>query len=95
VLLPSLTSLQDKAFAELKLLEGTAEVGDEFILLSDSIAAWYLRNTEGSEHERNELLALLGKRDFDGLEQLVRTSQRSGVMRNDDVVVMRIVAIRE
>jgi hypothetical protein len=90
VLLPSLASLQDKAFADLKLLKGTAEVGDEFILLSDAIAAWFLRNTEDSQHERNEFLSLLSRRECDGLEQLVRGSQRCGTMRNDDVVVMRI-----
>jgi hypothetical protein len=94
MLLPSLSSLQDNAFAELKRLDGTAEEGDEFILLSDAIAAWYLRNTEGSEHERSELLALLSGRDCDGLEQLVRRSQRLGTMRNDDVVVMRIATAR-
>jgi Protein phosphatase 2C len=94
MLLPSLPSLQDKAFAELKRLEGTAEEGDEFILLSDSIAAWYLRNTQDSVQERNQLLSLMSKRESSGLEQLVRGSQRRGTMRNDDVVVMRIVPVR-
>lgn len=94
MLLPSLASLQEKAFAELKLLEGTAEPGDEFILLSDAIAAWYLRQTDDSERERSELLSLLSGRDCDGLEQLVRSSQHRGTMRNDDVVAVRIAATR-
>jgi hypothetical protein len=94
ILLPSLTSLQDAAFAGLKLLEGTLEEGDEFILLSDAIAAWYLGNTENSQRDRSELLRLLSMRDCDGLEELVRDSQRRGTMRNDDVVVMRIAVAR-
>jgi hypothetical protein len=94
MLLPSLASLQDKAFSKLKLLQGTAEEGDEVILLSDSIAAWYLRDTQESESERKEFLSLLSKRGCDGLERLVRELQHRGTMRNDDVVVMRIAAVR-
>jgi hypothetical protein len=94
ILLPSLTSLQDEALAELKHLEGTAEPGDEFLLLSDAIAAWYLRNANGSGKDRSELMAFLKGRDCVGLEQLVRRSQHDGTMRNDDVAAMRIVTSR-
>lgn len=94
VLLPSLPSLQEKAFAELKLLEGTAEVGDEFMLLSDAIAAWYLRDTESAKQERRELRALLDKRACDGLKELIRSSRNHGHMRNDDIAVLRIAAAR-
>jgi hypothetical protein len=94
VLLPSLGSLQGRAFAELKTLEGTAEAGDEFLLLSDAIAAWFLRKTAGSEDERGELRALLSRRECGGLEQLIRRSRHRGTMRNDDVVALRIAAVR-
>jgi hypothetical protein len=94
VLLPSLGSLQEKAFAELKVFEGTAEEGDEFVLLSDAIAAWYLRKTDDSEYERGKLRSLLRGRERGELEQLVRSSRHRGTMRNDDVVALRIAAVR-
>jgi hypothetical protein len=94
VLVPSLGWLQEKAFAELKVLEGTAEEGDEFLLLSDAIAAWYLRKTDASEQERGKLRSLLKGRDREELEKLVRNSRHQGTMRNDDVVALRIAAVR-
>jgi hypothetical protein len=94
VLVPSLGWLQEKAFAELKVLEGTAEEGDEFLLLSDAIAAWYLRNTDDSEHERGKLRSLLRRREREELEQFVRSSRHLGAMRNDDVAALRIAAVR-
>lgn len=94
VLLPSLASLQTRAFTELKLLEGTAEGGDEFILFSDAIAAWYLRNTDDSQHERNKLRALLSRRACDELETFIRGLRSRGTLRNDDIVVVRIATAR-
>jgi hypothetical protein len=94
VLVPSLTSLQDKAFGGLKVLEGMAELGDEFFLLSDAIAAWYLRDCDDSEREKHQIRVLLRERDCTGIEQLIRNCRTRGTMRNDDVVVVRISTAR-
>jgi hypothetical protein len=90
VLIPSMASLQSKAFAGMGVLEGTAQEGDEFLLLSDAIAAWYLEGIEDSDEQRVLLRSLMSSHKHDETALLIQTLRSQGKMRNDDVTVVRI-----
>jgi hypothetical protein len=90
ILIPSLTSLQSEAFANVGVVEGTGKEGDEFFLLSDAIAAWYLRADEDSYAEKISLRSLLSSQKHDDITLLIQTLRSQRRIRNDDVTIVRI-----
>lgn len=83
VLISSKPAKNQVAFSKLKYTSGTCLSGDRFYLMTDAIAAWFLR-----EHERGEApWSALEASDF---EDLVSRLRREGLMRNDDVTVTSI-----
>ena len=90
VLIPSLASLQSEAFANVGVVEGTSKQGDEFFLLSDAIAAWYLGGAEDSGEEKILLRSLLSSKKHDEIVLLIQTLRSQRKLRNDDVTIVRI-----
>lgn len=83
VLLCSNPAKNRLALAKLKIASGTVLPGDVFYLMTDALAAWFLR-----EHERGGApWAALDALDF---RELVSDLRRQGLMRNDDVTVTSI-----
>lgn len=71
------------ALGKLKVTSGTYHPGDVFYLMTDALAAWFLR-----EHERCDApWTLLDALDF---EDLVTGLRQEGLMRNDDVTMTSI-----
>lgn len=90
VLLPSLSFLQSEAFANVEVVEGTSKPGDEFFLLSDAVAAWYLQISEDSDKEKISLRSLLSSQKNEEIALLIQTLRSQRRMRNDDVTIVRV-----
>jgi hypothetical protein len=69
--------------AHVDQIRGTWEAGDEFYLMTDAIACWFLSAMEEGESPERVLLHL---EQFDEWIE----SLRDGRMRNDDVTILRI-----
>ncbi len=69
--------------------EGTFEIGDTFLLVTDAVAAWFLEAQAGGRGSsaKHLLFEATSRHDFDGR---VRDLRNDGSMRNDDVTVMQI-----
>ena len=87
-LLSSRTPHNEQTLTRVTRHEGTWRVGDVFYLLTDALAAWFLRETEQKRHPCKILDAHLGSAtDF---AQWTDEQRRSGALRNDDVTIVRI-----
>ncbi len=88
-LLPT-TATDDVAdLPALRFTEGTAEVGDSLLIMTDALAQWALRNEAG---ERPPWAWLLGATGTD-LDGVVGTCRADGSMVDDDVTLARITIL--
>jgi hypothetical protein len=94
ILAPSNHARLDAAMDQVVIKDGRARAGDVFLLLTDAIAAWYLRAVNSSPELAREFDASLASTDDRGLEALISRCRASGSLRNDDVAAIRI-AIRD
>lgn len=69
---------------------GNAALRDSFWLLTDAIAAWYLRMSVEDPPRVDELAQLLDTNDTRGFERFVERERADKSLRNDDVAVLRI-----
>ncbi len=69
---------------------GNADLHDSFWLLTDAIAAWYLRMSLEDPSRIDELAKLLDANDSPGFERFVERERADKSLRNDDMAVMRI-----
>lgn len=83
--------------ASLVLKEGGWECGDQFYLMTDAVAAWFLWATENSESPWEIVRdldaadeATAGKFGLRSFRQWVDCARAQGLMRNDDVTLYRI-----
>lgn len=90
-LVPSLDLIQTDALAALRVESGPAETGDVFLLLSDAVAAWYLRAFAGLDHAAVQLDSLLDHSDTDELMLLFDEARGTNQCSNDDIAILRIV----
>lgn len=66
--------------------EAPWRAGDVFFLLTDALAAWFLRQVEAKRHPWKELEVLVGNpADF---AEWVKEQRRGGTLRNDDVTAV-------
>jgi len=68
----------------------TVQSGDRFLLLTDAMAAWYLRSFRTEPTEALNFEELLAKGCDDEVRQLVTQRRIDGVLKNDDVAAMLI-----
>jgi len=90
LLVPSLGLLQDAGLRNIVVDSGVLESGDVLLLLSDAVAAWYLRLAESGDRARCCFEELLMADREDELEQLFSKERRTGRIKNDDIAVLRI-----
>lgn len=88
-LLSSNPSRNQGAQEHLQRLEGTWEPGDAWYLMTDALAAWFLRRAELGERPWTVLRALEAPGLF---AAWVDEERLSGQMRNDDVTLLRLDA---
>jgi hypothetical protein len=85
-LLSTQRSITEQYIGKLVTYEGIWQTGDTFLLMTDAIAAWFLREGEQGT-EPWEFLAALDERRF---AQFVHETQTRRLMRTDDVTVFMI-----
>jgi len=93
ILVPSLAPLQDRMAENFATSDGAFEVNDEFLLLTDAVAAWYL-DSEKPESSKSLAMSLLASSRYPELENHFQDLRARGEMRNDDVTIVRIL-VRE
>lgn len=78
----------ERDIARLTTVQGTWRRGDQFLLLTDAIAAWFLREVEQGRQPW-ETLNSVDKGSFESFVELCRDQR---LMRNNDVTVLRLTA---
>ena len=71
------------------LREGSWTAGDSLYLLTDALAAWFLRAVEAGEHPWETLSEF---RDIEPFRAWILERRAGGEMRNDDVTLVRVHA---
>jgi hypothetical protein len=94
ILLPSKASKQRQALDLIRRAEGTALSGDDFVLLSDAVGYWFLRQREDGNCDEMSLFDKLTESDdIQGLETFFEELRSTGKIRNDDVAILRIMIV--
>lgn len=76
--------------ATLRFDSGFARRGDRFLLLSDSVAQWFLRSYGAGVRDCNYFEGLLAKGLVEELDIFFDGMRASAAMKNDDIAVLRI-----
>jgi len=76
----------------LRTATGTAQTGDAFYLVTDTLAQWFL-----ADHDRGEKpwIALDGINTAHDLDAFVSTSRATRLLKNDDVTLVSIVIVAD
>ena len=90
VLLPSNRNGQKTTLEKVEIRSAPVEPGDSFFLLTDAIAAWFLRTARSAPEEITRLEQMLHCGAHDGLAGLVDEARSNGSLRNDDVGIIRV-----
>jgi hypothetical protein len=89
ILLPSKAVKQQGIADDFTIATGQAQPGDVFFLLSDAIAAWYLRAMMAVDSSRaKQFERLVAEEDRVGLQEVIAWDKRT--LRNDDVAIVRV-----
>jgi hypothetical protein len=89
-LVPSNPGAQERAIENVIIHRGMAEPGDVFLLLTDAIAAWYLKNNAAEPTRVAQLEEALADGDLQRVEDLIAHERAALALRNDDVAILRI-----
>jgi len=91
ILLPSSASKQNQALELVRRAEGSTSSGHDFLLFSDAVACWFLKQTEDGDFEPLRLFdRLIESDDIGGLIGFFEELRATRKIRNDDVAVMNI-----
>ncbi|HVG39127.1 MAG TPA: hypothetical protein VM870_07565, partial [Pyrinomonadaceae bacterium] len=98
-LVPSLWGPQGEVVKQVAVAHGAALSGDVFLLLSDALAAWYLRAHTAGAHDllASFETAMASWRDSarrDNLVELLLAERRAARLRDDDYAVVRVTVER-
>ncbi|SDG00634.1 protein phosphatase 2C domain-containing protein [Terriglobus roseus] len=89
-LIPSKLHRQQGIGEQLTVRSGKVASHDTFLLLTDAIAAWYLRMSLDDSPRVHDLAQLLDSRDTLGFVNFIEQERDQKRLRNDDVAIMRI-----
>lgn len=95
ILVPSKVGTLESATPSIVCKSGRVEPGDSYLLLSDAIAAWYLRSWRDNT-SRPKTLAFeecVASSSYEELQDLFAGSRELGSLRNDDIAAI-IVRVR-
>lgn len=93
ILLPSIHSKLRRALDHIRQMAGTASSGHDFLLLSDAVASWFLKQREEGSDELQVFDKLTDSDDTDGLTDFFEGLRNQDKIKNDDVAVIRIVIV--
>jgi hypothetical protein len=74
-------------------MAGTASSGHDFLLLSDAVASWFLKQREEGSDELQVFDKLTDSDDTDGLTDFFEGLRNQDKIKNDDIAVIRIVIV--
>ena len=89
-LIPSNVQRQRGIGEQFTIASGNVSRQDSFLLLTDAIAAWYLRMSSEDPVRIDEMAQLLDANDSIGFERFVERERANKSLRNDDMAVLRI-----
>lgn len=90
-LVPTLGALRETALARAVFREGSARVGDRFLLLSDALAAWFFDAHDACEQARLvEFDSLASSTENEPLAEFLRRERRERRLKDDDVAVVLV-----
>ncbi|HEY6804226.1 MAG TPA: protein phosphatase 2C domain-containing protein [Pyrinomonadaceae bacterium] len=92
ILAPSLTAANSHALAQVVIKSGTTEPGDELLLLSDAIAAWFLTlHQQGNAKIKALFAELVASGNTEPLVEFLELQRSSGHLKNDDIAIVSLV----
>jgi len=96
ILVPSKVDTLETATNSIVCRSGRVEPGDSYLLLSDSIAAWYLRlwREDGSRTQALAFEEFVARSSYEDLQLLLNGGRECGLLRNDDIAAI-IVRVRQ
>lgn len=89
-LIPSNLQRQQGIGEQITVAGGNVARHDSFLLLTDAIAAWYLRMSLEDQARIDEMMRILDAKDNAGFERFIERERADKSLRNDDVAVLRI-----
>jgi Protein phosphatase 2C len=93
VLLPSLRSLQNSATDYVHIYEGSADIGDVFLLMSDAVACWFLNASKLQGDLVREFERLLKEGRTEELDIFIDDRRAMAEMKDDDVAVIYVKVV--
>lgn len=93
MLLPSKAERQAEVAGNVQVHDGTAEKGDSFYLLSDSVANWYLQGKRANAPSTSDFERLLSDGSTSELDILFDEQRATTSMRNDDIAAVHVRVI--
>lgn len=88
-LVPTQSKQLDRVVASLEQASGTCRDGDVLYLATDALAAWFLAAASAGDAPWRELAAIPSG-DAEGFAEWALGRRDAGLMRNDDVTVLRV-----
>ena len=91
VLAPSCTSLNAKARSSIALTNGDITAGDQILLFSDAVAAWYLSLVEQRDDATKvEFGYLLSSNDESSIANFLEDQRSKGRLKDDDIAIVSV-----
>jgi hypothetical protein len=91
VLAASHPSVQAATLAHVVVEAGVMKLGDQLLLLTDGVAAWYLLLHETGDFEtRSVFTRLLSNEDTVALTQLFESERSTGRLKDDDIAIISL-----
>jgi hypothetical protein len=92
VLAPSFTGANSHALDKVVIKSGTIVPGDELLLVSDAIAAWFLAlQQQGSAEAKTLFAEVVANGSNELLVEFLELQRSSGHLKNDDIAIVSLV----
>jgi hypothetical protein len=90
ILVPSLLSMQKEIISQIVIASGTALPGDEFLLFSDAVAAWYLKGLEENDQSLSTFESFLSSSQTNYLSEFFNSERKLKKIKDDDIAIVRV-----
>jgi hypothetical protein len=90
ILVPSRPQKYESILPHVVVKEGPWSPGASLTLMSDAVAAWYLRERLARSRKATLLSRFIAENDVELVNDMISDERSSRSMRNDDVAIVRI-----